>query len=121
MNSVTIVDGELLIKPRGLDKLWGFRRELRVPLTHVRSASADPAVGANPPHLRLLGLTLPGKNVGTFFQDGQHVYWNVSNSKHNVVINLVHEGFAQAVLTVKGPQVIADRINHAIADHQERG
>lgn len=74
MNTVAICGGELIVKPRGLDKLWGFRRELRVPLAHVQGATADASVAQNPPRLRLLGLSLPGKHVGTFFRDGQHSY-----------------------------------------------
>lgn len=114
MNTVTIRAGELIVKPRGLDKLWGFRRELRVPLAHVQSATADSSVGQNPPRLRLLGLSLPGKHVGTFFRNGQHSYWNISNRKNNVVIDLAHEGFACAVLTVKKPDAAARVINDAI-------
>lgn len=114
MNTVAICGGELIVKPRGLDKLWGFRRELRVPLAHVQGATADASVAQNPPRLRLLGLSLPGKHVGTFFRDGQHSYWNISNRKNNVVIDLTHEGFAYAVLTVKKPTATARTINDAI-------
>ena len=113
MNTVKIRGGELIVKPRGLNKLWGFRRELRVPLAHVQRASADASVGQNPPRLRLLGLSLPGKHVGTFLGNGQHSYWNISNRKNNVVIDLAHEGFACAVLTVKEPTATARLINDA--------
>lgn len=114
MNTVTIRGGELIVKPRVLDKLWGFRGELRVPLAHVQRASANASVGQNPPRLRLLGLSLPGKHVGTFFRNGQHSYWNISTRKNNVVIELAHEGFACAVLTVKEPTATARLINEAI-------
>lgn len=122
MNTVTIRGGELIVKPRGLDKLWGFRRELRVPLAHVQRASADASVGQNPPRFRLLGLSLPGRHVGTFFRNGQHSYWNISNRKNNVVIELAHEGFARAVLTVKEPTATARIINDAThAENRSKG
>ena len=113
MNTVTISAGELVIRPRGLDKVWGFRRELRVPLAHVRGATADSSVGENPPRFRLLGMSLPGKHVGTFFHEGEHSYWNISDRQDNVVIELAHEGFARAVVTVKNPAVTERAINDA--------
>lgn len=36
-NKVEIQDGELVVTPRGLDKMWSFKREIRVPLTCSRS------------------------------------------------------------------------------------
>lgn len=29
-NKVEIQDGELVVTPRGLDKMWSFKREIRV-------------------------------------------------------------------------------------------
>ncbi|GAA1148769.1 hypothetical protein [Nesterenkonia lutea] len=114
MNTVTVSAGELVITPRGLNKIWGFRRELRVPLSHVTRATADTSIGADPPALRLLGLSLPGKHVGTFFRHGEHSYWNISDRVHNVVVEFVHEGFARAVLTVEEPTDTARAITAAI-------
>lgn len=40
---VTVTPTELIVEPRGLDKLWSFRRRVVVPLSHVRGATHDPA------------------------------------------------------------------------------
>jgi len=114
MNTVIVSTTELVIEPRGLNKIWGFRRELRVPLSHVDRATADHSIGGNPPMLRLLGLSLPGKHVGTFSHNGAVSYWNISNREENVVVEFSHEGFARAVLTVDNPSEVARTINHAI-------
>jgi hypothetical protein len=88
MNTV-IVDGvELVITPQGLDKVWAFRSELRVPLGHVRGATADTGVADGPRGLRAPGLAIPGKYVGTFKKDGESTYWNVSDRRRNVVIDV---------------------------------
>lgn len=117
MNTVTITDdNELLIKPHGLNKIWGFRKELRVPLSHVKSAKLDCNIGRNPPLLRLLGLSLPGKHVGTFSRDKKISYWNISDREHNVIIEFINEGFAYAVLTVESPANTARMIEQAIGE-----
>jgi len=45
MNTVLVSTNELVIEPRGLNKIWGFRRELRVPLSHVNRATPDRNIG----------------------------------------------------------------------------
>ena len=39
MNTVTIVDNNLVVEPQGLDKLWSFKRRLEIPLASVRGAT----------------------------------------------------------------------------------
>ncbi|GAB3670692.1 hypothetical protein GCM10027591_16730 [Zhihengliuella somnathii] len=114
MNSVTVAEGQLIIEPRGLNKLWGFRRELRFPLAHVRQATADPRIGYDPPKLRLLGLSLPGKHVGTFSFRGGRGYWNISDRERNVSIELTDESLTHAVLTVNNPTETAQEITDAL-------
>ena len=119
MNTVLVSTSELVIEPRGLNKICGFRRELRVPLSHVNRATADRNIGGNAPMLRLLGLSLPGKHVGTFSRNGEVSYWNISNRKENVVVEFSHEGFARAVLTVDNPAEVAWTINQAIENSDQ--
>lgn len=116
MNTITLDGVELVITPRGLDKIWGFRREIRVPLAHVRGATADTGVADEPRGLRSPGLALPGKYVGTFKKEGESSYWNVSDRRRNVVIDFNDEEFARAILTVKNPAEIQRAVNAAIQD-----
>lgn len=115
MNTITVAEGELVIEPRGLDKLWGLRREIRVPLTHVRGATWDPDVAADPKGLRAPGLALPGKYVGSFHRDGETTFWSVSDPRDNIVVQLAGEEFDRVVATVADPRAEEERINAALA------
>lgn len=114
MNTVTVEEHELVIAPWGINKILGFRSGLRVPLTHVQSARVDTSIAGRGAGLRLLGTSLPGKHVGTFFKDKRHSYWNVSHQSNNIVVELVQEGFDYVVLTVRSPQHVASEITDAL-------
>jgi hypothetical protein len=114
VNTITLTDSELIIEPQGLDALWGLRRDLRIPLSHVRGATADPGVAREPRGVRAPGLALPGKYVGTFHRDGEASFWNVSDPRDNIVIQLVDEHYARTVLTVSDPVATERRINGAL-------
>lgn len=113
MNEITLTSDELVVEPRGLDKLWSFTRELRIPLAHVRGATADPGVAGEPRGLRAPGLAVPGKYAGTFHRDGEATFWNVSDPRDNVVIELRDEKYVRLVLTVADPTAEERRINAA--------
>lgn len=114
MNTITIKGNDLVIEPRGFDKLWGFRRELVVPLGHVRGATADNGVSDEPKGLRAPGLQVPGKVVGTFRRNGEATFWNVSDPRANVVIEFAGEDFTRAVLTVADPAATERLVNDAL-------
>lgn len=114
MNDITITADELIVEPRGLDKLWSFTRELRIPLAHVRGATADTGVADEPRGLRAPGLAVPGKYAGTFHRDGEATFWNVSDPRHNLVVELQDEKFRRLVLTVADPSGEERRINAAV-------
>lgn len=113
MNTVTVTDSLLIVEPRGLDKMWSFRRELQIPLAHVRGATFDPGANDEPKGLRAPGLSIPGKWAGTFNKDGDKSFWNVSGPGATVVIELADEHYARLVLTVENPRSVVDTVNVA--------
>lgn len=115
-NTVIVTDQDLIIKPKGLNKLWGLRRELRVPLSHVRGATVDVEVSKEPKGIRAPGLAFPGKYVGSFHRNGETTYWNVNNPFRNVVVQFDGtEKFTRAVITVAHPDDVERDINAAVA------
>lgn len=115
MNTVTIEGNELIVEPKGMDKVWGFRRRLRVPLAHVRGATADTGAAREPRGVRAPGLSLPGKYVGTFHREGEAAYWNVSDPSATVVVEFREEDLARAVLTVEDPTEVERLVNAAVS------
>ena len=113
MNTVTVTSTELIVEPQGLDKLWGLKRELRFPLSHVLGATADDGVAADPRGLRAPGLSIGGKTVGTFHRDGEAVFWSVDDPRSNVVIQLRDERLARVVVTVQDPAATERAVTEA--------
>lgn len=114
MNTVTVTDSLLIVEPKGLDKIWSFKKELQIPLTHVRGATFDPGANDEPKGLRAPGLAIPGKWAGTFTKDGDKSFWNVSAPGETIVIELADEHFMRLVLTVESPRSVVDAVNTAI-------
>lgn len=111
-NRVIMTDGHLVVEPEGLSKLWSFTRRLSVPLAHVRGATFDPGMRAEPKGWRGPGLRIPGKLSGTFHADGKRQFWNVSGYDKAIVITLdPAERFERLVLTVDDPNDVVDAIN----------
>lgn len=118
MNTVLVIGNNLVIKPHGLDKLWGMRRELVIPLKDVRGATADISVASDPKGLRAPGLHFFGKVVGTFHRHGESTYWNINSPRNNLVIEFSNQKLARAVLTVSEPSGVEKMVNQAIQTTQ---
>lgn len=117
-NSVSIADGELVVEPVGLDKLWSFTSSLRIPLEHVRGATHDPGMRHEPKGWRGPGLGFGSKLSGTFHADGDRQFWNVSGFDDAVVIELVDEEYNRLILSIDDPAAVVDEINNAVAEHR---
>ena len=114
MNIVTIDGDRLVVEPVGLDKLWGFRRRIEVPLEHVRGATYDPGASHEQKGLKAPGLRIPGfKATGTFHREGEKTWWNVRAGQQTIVVELSDETFARLYLTVGDARAVVDRVNAA--------
>ena len=114
MNTITLTETDLVVEPKGLDKLWSFTRRLSIPLAHVRGATFDPGVNEEPKGIRAPGLAVPGKWAGTFTKDGDTSFWNVSTPGATIVIELSDEHYTRLVLTAAEPRAVVDTINLAL-------
>ena len=101
----------------GWDKLWSLRSRLEIPLAHIKRAHADP----NPAMgwfdgLKLMGTAIPHIfRAGTFYQEGDLVFWDVLNPEKTIVIELDHERFAKLIIEVADPNAAVSLINNAIS------
>lgn len=108
--NVTITASDLVVEPIGLNKLWGFRSEVRVPLAHVVSASVGEASQKRKKGIRAPGLRWMNRWVGQFRKDGAWTYWCAATGP-TLEIEIESEHFAHLVLTVDDPDASADEIN----------
>lgn len=116
---VSITQGWIDVRMQGLHRLWGFKRGIRVPMAHVRGATADPGVVAEPKGLRAPGLHVPRLAViGTFHRDGERHFWDVRNGARAIVIELVDEHYDRLIVEVDDPRSVVDAVNQATTHHK---
>jgi hypothetical protein len=114
-NTLTLDSERLIIEPIGLNKLWGLRRRIEVPLSQVRGATYDPEATHAGKGMRFPGLALAGRKwVGTFLKDGEKAYWNVRAGGQTIVVELgAGSPFARLFVTVDDGRAVVDQINAA--------
>jgi hypothetical protein len=116
MVDISIADGKLSLHVRGADKLWAFKSSLEIPLAHIAGVRADADVARGWWH----GIRMPGTNVpgvitaGTFYQDGNRIFWDVHNPEKTIVIDLHDERYNKLVVEVNDPQMAVSLIQAAL-------
>ncbi len=131
MVNVSIDTEKLILRVEGWDKLWAYKSSLEIPLEHVVAVRADPMIRLTRPDLsRAPGSFAPGKStpgsyfesglslgfaaVGTFWEDGRRVFWDVHRAEGAVVIAVQHERYDELVVEVADPQAAVQMIRSAL-------
>jgi hypothetical protein len=117
MADIELTEDALIIHVRGLDRIFALKSRLEIPLSHVVGAEVDAGV-AQPPawkSLRLTATQIPWVvTAGTFYQEGERVFWDVHDPKKAVVIRLSDERYARLIIGVEDPASTAATIEAAI-------
>ena len=105
MVDITLANGRVHFVVHGWDKLWALRSQLEIPLDHILSVRADPEPARGWWHgLRLPGTQIPGLlTAGTFYQDGEWVFYDVHDPEGTIVLELDHEHYKRLVIEVADP------------------
>jgi hypothetical protein len=116
MTEVEITADNLVVHVKGMDRLWSLKSRLEIPLAHVLGAEVDPhAAQGWRKGLRAPGTHLPGViTAGTFYQEGDRVFWDVHDPEKAIVIRLEDERYARLVIEVEDPPVTAAAIEGTI-------
>ena len=116
MTEVEITGDALIVHVRGMDRLWSLKSRLEIPLSHVLGAEADPQVASEHSRgLRAPGTHLPGViTAGTFYQEGDRVFWDVHDPEKAIVIRLKDERYVRLVIEVDDPPATVAAIEEAI-------
>jgi hypothetical protein len=112
MVDLSVSDGKLILHVRGADKLWALKSSLEIPLAHISSVRADASVAKGWYHgLRMPGTNIPGViTAGTFYQDGQRIFWDVHHPENTIVIELRDERYSELIVEVPDPQAAVELI-----------
>ena len=116
MTEVEITGDPLMVHIKGMDRLFSLKSRLEIPLSHVLGAVADLQIASGHRRgLRAPGTHLPGViTAGTFYQEGERVFWDVHDPEKAIVIRLEDERYAQLVIEVEDPPATAAAIEGAI-------
>ncbi|MGE5305007.1 MAG: hypothetical protein ACM3TN_16975 [Alphaproteobacteria bacterium] len=113
MVTIKIDADKAVFEVQGWDKLWSLRSRLEIPLAHIKGARIDPAPAMGWfQGLKLAGTDLPNIfRAGTFYQQGELVFWDVHEPKNTIVIDLDHERYKKLIIEVVDPQQEVKKIN----------
>ena len=120
MVEITINGENAVFEVEGWHKLWALRSRLEIPLTHIKGVHADPrpAMGWFD-GLKVAGTAIPHIfKAGIFYQDGNFVFWDVSNPDKTIVIDLEDEHFAKLIVEVDNPQAAERLLEDAVSQRR---
>jgi hypothetical protein len=115
---VELTEDALIVHVRGMDRLWALKSRLEIPLAHVVGAEIDPEVAQGwRKSIRAPGTHVPGViTAGTFYQEGERVFWDVHDPESTVVIHLKDDLYARLVIEVDDPPSTAAAIQRALGE-----
>jgi hypothetical protein len=115
MAEVELAQDALIVHVEGMDRLFALRSRLEVPLSHVEGAEADPEEAQRRWHgIMERGIWVPASiTAGTFYQEGELVFWDVHDPEKTVVIRLKDERYRRLVIEVEDPEATVARVNEA--------
>jgi len=102
---VSIRASRAIFRVEGLHKLWAFRSELEIPLTHITDVEIDPDQARRWWHgFKLLGTDAPPVfTAGTFFYHHELVFWEVNDPAKTIIVSLPHEFYKKLIIEVADP------------------
>jgi hypothetical protein len=116
MVDLSILEGNLVLRVHGADKLWALKSSLEIPLAHITEIRADPSVA----HGWWRGMRMPGTNIpgvltaGTFYQDGKRIFWDVHHPDKTVVLELRDERYNELIVEVADPNATVEMVKAAL-------
>jgi hypothetical protein len=116
MVEITIEGNHVTFEVRGWDKVWSLRSRLEIPLSHISDAHIDP----DPAMGWFEGLKMGGTDIpnifraGTFYQEGEWVFWDVRHPEKTIVVELSHETYKKLIIEVADPEAELRKLKAAI-------
>lgn len=118
MAEVELTGDVLIVHGRGMDQLWALKSRLEIPLAHVVGAKADAEAARGwRKGIRAPGTHIPGViAAGTFYREGEKVFWDVHDPAKAIRVELEDEGYARLVTEVDDPGVTDAAIRAALGE-----
>ena len=92
---------------QGMHKLWALKSQLTIPRAHIRGARQDAEAVNRWWKGWRVGTHVPGLlTAGTFYFEGQQIFWDVANVDHAIIIDLLDEDYHQLIIEVADPAAV---------------
>jgi hypothetical protein len=116
MVTISIKGDRIHLDVEGIDKMWAVRSHLEFPLSHIRSVRVDLEAARGWWHgLRLMGSNIPGiLTAGTFYQQGELVFYDVHDPDRTIVLELDHERYKKLIVEVDDPEKAKTSIERSL-------
>lgn len=117
MVNIKVENENAIFEVEGWDKLWSFKGHLQIPLMHIKDVYSNPAAAIGwIDSLKVAGISIPYVfRAGTFYQDGDLVFWDVHNAENTIIVELEHEHFAKLIIEVAEPNTAVAFVKNAIS------
>ncbi len=107
---VEMEGGELVVRPRGLNRLWAFKGEVRIPLAAITEVRRDVSRTSVPSGLRVPGTYVPGViQAGTYRRKGERSFWLVGRTRTVTVVECPGARYDRVVLELGDDEAAALR------------
>ena len=91
-------------KVNGMHKLWAFKSQLTIPVDNIINAHQDLESVKGWHGWRAPGTSIPSIiTAGTFYKDGNKIFWDVSNIENCIIVDLQDEDYKQLIIEVENP------------------
>jgi hypothetical protein len=112
MVTIQKIDNHFLLEIKGMHKLWAFKSEIKIPCEHVIIAYQDIEIVKGKKGFRFPGTSIPGIiHAGTYLNNGETNFWDVSNTDNAIVIDLKDEAYHQIIIEVENTKEAIDLLN----------
>ncbi len=101
---ITIVKEQdnFIFKVNGMHKLWAFKSQLTIPADNIINAHQNMESIKGWHGWRAPGTSIPSIiTAGTFYKDGNKIFWDVSNIANCIIVDLKDEDYKQLIIEVE--------------------
>jgi hypothetical protein len=115
MVTIDIDDDVATFRIEGLHKLWALKSRIVVPVQDILAVEGPEAVPRRA-GWRIAGTWMPGVlTAGTFREDGQWTFWDVTQSHAAIVVRLRGQWYSRLVVEVARPEASRQLLTQAMA------
>lgn len=112
MITISKNNDHFIFNVNGMHKLWAFKSELSIPFENIIHAHQDTESVSGWKGWKAPGISIPSIiTAGTFYKDGNKIFWDVSNIENCIIVDLKDEEYKQLIIEVENPKEALQFLN----------